>query len=263
MSSTTRANWLIPSALIALSIVPIAGGTFRLVHLGRGVEITPENARFFAAPLSVVMHIFGSAIYCILGAFQFAPGFRRRNPKWHRLAGRVLVVCGLIAALTGLWMTLVHPPATFVGELPASFDGPFLYVIRLLAGSAMALSLYLGVAAVLRRNFAQHEAWMIRAYALGLGAGTQVFTHLPWFLFPGIRGELARTLCMGAGWAINVAAAEWFISRKGSVSKGRADVAIAARRQSRTLEHVSGGEVLVVHKQGQVLGGRPRSGDAE
>jgi len=263
MSSTTRANWLIPSALIALSIVPIAGGAFRLVQLGRGAEITPENARFVAAPLSIVAHIVGSVIYCIIGALQFAPGFRRRNPRWHRLAGRVLVVCGLITALTGLWMTLVHPPATFVGELPASFDGPFLYVIRLLAGSAMALSLYLGVAAVLRRDFAQHEAWMIRAYALGIGAGTHVFTHLPWFLFPGIRGELARTLCMGAGWAINVAVAEWLISRRDSVSKGRADVAVASRGQSRALEHVTGGEVLVVHEQGQVLGGRPRSGDAE
>lgn len=214
MSATTRANLLIPTALIALSIVPMAGGIFRLVQLGRGVEITPENARFFAAPLSVVVHIVSSVIYCSLGAFQFAPGFRRRNPKWHRLAGRVLVLCGLIAALSGMWMTQVHPPATFVGPLPASFDGPFLYVIRLLAGSAMALSLCLGVAAVLRRNFAQHEAWMIRAYALGLGAGTQVFTHLPWFLFPAIRGELARTLCMGAGWAINVAVAEWCISRR-------------------------------------------------
>jgi hypothetical protein len=55
---------------------------------------------------------------------------------------------------------------------------------------------------------------MMRSYALGLGAGTQVFTHLPWFLFPSIRGELARTLFMGAGWAINVGVAEWLISRE-------------------------------------------------
>jgi hypothetical protein len=48
---------LIPAGLIALSIVPVVAGAFRLVQLGGGAEITPENARFFAAPLPVVLHI--------------------------------------------------------------------------------------------------------------------------------------------------------------------------------------------------------------
>ena len=214
MTSATRADWLISAGLIALSIVPIAGGTFRLVQLGGGAEITPDNARFFAAPLSVVGHIVSSVIFCVLGAFQFAPEFRRHHPGWHRVAGRLLVPCGLVAGLTGLWMTQFHPPANFAGPLPASFDGPCLYAIRLLAGSAMAASLCLGLAAVLRRDIPSHQAWMIRGYALGLGAGTQVLTHLPWFLFPSIRGELARTLFMGAGWGINAVVAEWLISRE-------------------------------------------------
>ena len=42
---------------------------------------------------------------------------------------------------------------------------------------------------------------MMRGYSLGLGAGTQVLTHLPWFLFPSIQGELTRALFMGARWA--------------------------------------------------------------
>ena len=49
---------------------------------------------------------------------------------------------------------------------------------------------------------------MMRGYALGLGAGTQALTHLPWCLFPAIQGELSRALCMAAGWAINLAVAE-------------------------------------------------------
>ena len=94
------------------------------------------------------------------------------------------------------------------------FDGPILYVIRLLAGSGMTLSLCFGFAAIRRRDIPRHRAWMMRAYALGLGAGTQVFTHLPWFMFPSIQGELARALFMGAGWVINLAVAEWLISRE-------------------------------------------------
>jgi uncharacterized membrane protein len=211
VTASTKSDWLIPAGLLALSIIPIAAGTSRIVQLGVGAEITPESARFFAAPLPFVLHILSAAIYCSLGAFQFSPSFRRRKPAWHRAAGRILVPCGLVVALSGLWMTQFYPTG---GEPPACFDGPFLYAIRLLASSAMALFVCLGFAAVCRRDIQHHRAWMIRAYALGLGAGTQVLTHLPWFLFPSIQGELTRILFMGAGWAINVAVAEWLISCK-------------------------------------------------
>jgi uncharacterized membrane protein len=211
MTSSARADWLIPAGLIALSFIPIVAGAIRVVELGVGAQITPDNARFFAAPSAVVLHILSATIYCALGAFQFSPGIRRRNPGWHRAAGRVLVPCGLVAALSGLWMTQFYPPGI---EPPASFDGHVVYAVRLLAGSAMALFLCLGLAAILRRDFARHQAWMMRGYALGLGAGTQVFTHLPWFLLPSIQGELARTIFMGAGWVINLVVVEWLISRE-------------------------------------------------
>lgn len=206
LATSAKADWLIPAGLIALSFIPTVAGIFRLVQLGGGAEITPDNARFFAAPLPVVLHILSAVIFCILGAFQFAPSLRRRKPNWHRAGGRMLVPGGLVAALSGLWVAQFYPAAIF--------DGPFLYAIRLMVGSAMALFLCLGFAAGRRRDIPRHRAWMMRGYALGLGAGTQVFTHLPWFLFPSIQGELARTLCMGAGWAINLSLVEWLISRE-------------------------------------------------
>jgi uncharacterized membrane protein len=206
-----KAEWLIPAGLIALSIVPALAGTIRLIQLGGGAQVVPENARFFAVPWPVSAHILSAVIYCVLGAFQFLPGLRRRHPAWHRAAGRLLAPCGLVAALSALWMTQFYPVGI---EPPTSFDGPLLYVIRLLVGSAMALFLCLGLAAALRRDIPAHRAWMIRAYALGLGAGTQVLTHLPWFLFPSIQGELARTVLMGAGWLINMVVAESLIARE-------------------------------------------------
>jgi uncharacterized membrane protein len=208
MTSPAKSDWLIPAGLITLSLIPAAVGTLRIAQLGWGAQITPDNARFFAAPWPVVLHIAGALIFCVLGAFQFSASLRRRKPGWHRAAGRVLIPCGLVAALAGLWMTQFYPSV--------EFDGPWLYTIRLLVGSAMALFLCLGVAAIRRRDIPRHRAWMMRSYALGMGAGTQVITHLPWFLFPGIQGELARTLFMGAAWAINVAVAEWLISRERS-----------------------------------------------
>lgn len=199
-------EWFIPTALILLSLVPAIAGAFRLLQLTSGAEITPDNARFFASPLPLVLHIVSSTIYAVLGAFQFAPAFRRRHTRWHCRAGRLLILSGFIAALSGLWMTQFY--------LMPPHDGSVLYGLRLLFGSYMVLALALGVDAIRRRDFSRHGIWMIRAYAIGLGAGTQVFTHLVWNLFPITQTEFHRALAMGAGWVINLLVAEWIIRRR-------------------------------------------------
>ncbi|MDB4883029.1 MAG: Protein of unknown function rane [Gemmatimonadetes bacterium] len=205
--NATRSDWLIPVALIGLSIVPAVAGIVRLAELAGGAHITPENARFFAAPLPVVLHIPAVIVYSILGAFQFSAGFRRRRPGWHRAAGRILVPCGLVVALSGLWMAHFYP-------WPDG-DGEIVYMERLVFGTAMTVSIVVALFAIRRRDFASHGAWMMRAYAIGLGAGTQVLTHLPWFLLVGGKpGGLPRALLMGAGWVINVVMAEWIIRKR-------------------------------------------------
>ena len=206
MPRTSRSDWLIPAGLVALSVVPAVMGTVRLAELAGGAAITEANARFFASPAPVIAHILTVIPYSIVGAFQFAPGFRRRHRGWHRMAGRVLAPLGLVAALTGLWMAHFYP-------WPAG-DGQALYIIRLVFGAAMAVSIVLALGALRRRDYMTHGAWMMRAYAIGLGAGTQVFTHLPWFLLFGKPGEAGRAVMMGAGWVINLMVAEYIIRRR-------------------------------------------------
>jgi uncharacterized membrane protein len=202
-ASFVKAGWLVPTALIMLSAVPVAAGAARLTELTAGAAITPENARFFAAPVPVVLHIVSVSLYSVLGAFQFARGFRRRRPGWHRAAGWLLVPCGIATGLTGLWMTLFYPRPEGDGDLLAGF--------RLVFGTAMVVSIVLGLAAIRRRDIARHRAWMTRGYAIGLGAGTQALIHVPWFLIVGTPGELPRALLLGAGWMINLAVAERII----------------------------------------------------
>jgi uncharacterized membrane protein len=199
------ATWLVP-ALLVLSAIPLAFGAVRLTQLAGGAEITPANARFFASPLPVVLHILSASVYALLGAFQFAPGFRRRRPGWHRAAGRLLIACGLLVGLSGLWMTLFYPGANGAGEL--------LYALRLLFGSAMVVSIVLGFAAIRRGDVIGHRAWMMRGYAIGLGAGTQVLTLAAGAVIAGPPSELSRALLMGAGWVINLAVAEWAIRKR-------------------------------------------------
>ena len=199
------AKWLV-AALLLLSAIPLAGGAFRLMQLAGGAEITPANARFFASPLPVVVHIVSASVYALLGAFQFAHGFRRRWPGWHRVAGRLLVVCGLLVGLSGLWMTLFYPWPTG--------DGALLYVFRLLFGSAMVVSIVLGFTTIRRGDVTGTARGWLRGYALGLGAGTQVLTLVAGELIAGPPSELSRALLMGAGWVINLAVAEWAIRRR-------------------------------------------------
>jgi uncharacterized membrane protein len=203
VTSSSRREWLVPAGLILLSFVPVTAGALRVAQLTGGAEVTSENARFFAMPVPVLVHIPSASLYLILGAFQFVPSFRRRRLGWHRAAGRLLVPCGLSTALSGLWMTVSY-------HLPAS-DDALLEGFRIVFGLAMILSIVLGFAAIRRRDIARHRAWMMRGYAIGMGAGTQVLTNLPWILAFGQPAGVSRALLIFAGWAINLAVAEWFI----------------------------------------------------
>jgi uncharacterized membrane protein len=204
--SATKTSWLAPMSLLALSLIPLLAGAVRLAGLSGSGRITPENARFFVSPLPISLHIVSASVFCILGAFQFWPSFLTEMPKWHKLAGRVMLPCGVVAAITALWMTLFYPVA--------HNDGPLLYWERLVFGAGMLVSLILGTYSIGKRDFSRHRKWMMRAYAIGLGAGTQAVTQLPVIVTLGPPDELSRGLLMGAGWILNLLIAEWIL-RKG------------------------------------------------
>jgi uncharacterized membrane protein len=217
-----KRDWLIPAGLLVLSLVPALGGTSRLGQVAAG-KATLENARFLAAPLPIVMHIVAAVLYSFVGALQFSPGFRRHNRRWHRGVGRVLLPCAVLVAGSGLWMTLTYP-------WPAS-DGVAVFIERLVFGAAMLVSVALGVEAIRRRKFNEHGDWMIRAYAIGMGAGTQVLTHLPWFILVDLKpGPTPRAIMMGLGWMINVVFAEWVIRRGHAPRAARIEMRASLQR---------------------------------
>jgi uncharacterized membrane protein len=202
--NTRERSWPVPVALVMLSAIPLVAGTLRLIQLAGGPAIIPADHRFASFPLPLVVHIVGATTYALIGILQFVPRFRRQHLTWHRRAGRVLALAGLLVAISALWMTLFYKAQPGTGDL--------LYVLRLIFGSAMAACLVLGITAARRRDIPAHRAWMIRAYAIGLAAGTQVFTQ-------GIGGAILGTsvpagdLAKGAAWLINLAIAERAIRR--------------------------------------------------
>jgi hypothetical protein len=189
---------------MGLSIIPVVAGTLRIVQLAGGPELMPADDRFDRLPLAIVVHVVGAVVYALVGTLQFVPRFRRRHWAWHRRAGRVLAVAGLMVAGSALWLTLFYEPKPGTGDL--------LYGLRLTFASAMAASLVLGFAAIRRRDLPAHRAWMIRAYAIGLAAGTQAFTEgIGGALFG--TGEVRGDLAKGAAWIINLTVAELVVRR--------------------------------------------------
>jgi uncharacterized membrane protein len=206
MTNATRIDWQVPLVLLCISAIPIAAGMVRLIGLCGNPEISTENARFVAAPFPVIVHIFSVSLFSLLGALQFSSGLRQRSPRWHKVLGRITVASGIVAALSGLWMTVMYP-------IPAELQGGLLYAVRLLVSVAMLLSILLAVAAVTGGDIVTHRVWMIRAVALGHGAGMQVVVFLPWMLFMGAPSILQRDVLMSLAWLINLLIAQVVIQR--------------------------------------------------
>ncbi|WP_306233207.1 DUF2306 domain-containing protein [Agrococcus beijingensis] len=210
--SVTRARaqsgaiWLVPVGLILLVSIPITTGSLRITQLFGGPAIMPEATRFTDFPVPVVVHIVGGVVFGMLGAFQFIPSLRRGRGSWHRMAGRVLIPAGFAVALSALWMATAT-------ELPPG-DGPALLVIRWAFGTYMVVALVLAVRALMQRRYVAHGAWMTRAYALGVAAGTQAFALIPGSIIYGSADETSRAVAMTAGWLINLAVAELVIWRR-------------------------------------------------
>ena len=195
---------------VGLALIPLASGVLRLVQLAGGPQLMPLDPRFAATALPLATHIVGSLVFALLGVAQFLPRLRCRGHSWHRRAGRVVAVVGLVAAVSALWITLFYPARAGTGAL--------LFGFRLVFGSAMIACLVLGFAAIRRRDVAAHRAWMIRAYAIGMAAGTQAFTEGFSKALLGssvLLDDTAKVL----GWVVNLTAAEWIIRRRGGRSR--------------------------------------------
>lgn len=212
-----KLQWRAPVSLLLLSAVPTLGGVLRLSALGGGAS--PDAARFVTSPWPIAVHVVAATLYAVLGAFQFPASFRARWPRWHRLGGRALVVVGLATAVTGVWMAAFY-------EVPAPMQGPLLRVVRLVVGAGMLGSLVLGLRSILRREVKSHEGWMIRAYALGQGAGTQAVLLGPWGYALGDVSGATRDLGMTVAWVLNLVIAELIIRRRRAPERAVAAAAV-------------------------------------
>ncbi len=212
----TKTEFVVVGIFLLLCLIPILAGIYRLWMLYTG-NTAIENSRFLNMPAPVVIHILAMIIYAPLSLMQFVPSLRSKLIRYHKKIGSVLVVAGLLVAISGLWMTQFYPRT--------GYDGFALYLLRWVVGLLILFSFFSALRKLLKRQFTLHGDWMLRAYALSMGAGTQVLTHIPLYAFPTTQSEHSRFWAMASGWCINVILAEWIIQKNKTIYSQSGDVA--------------------------------------
>jgi uncharacterized membrane protein len=209
---------------VGLALFGILPGLARLlIALAGGDPEAAQGSDTGASRLLPIVHGASGTLFAVLGAFQFPTALRRGHRTWHRRTGRLLVPLGLMAAVSAIWLTLFYPHLHDSGAL--------LSVFRVIFASALAASIVVAFTAIRRREIARHREWMMRAYALSLGAATQIFTL---GFGQAIFGDnvTSTALLTGAAWVINLAIAEWVIRRFRRRVPPAATVVVVQQRQA-------------------------------
>lgn len=183
------------------TFIPVMMAGVRVVQIPSGL-LPDDSLRLNVAPLSHWLHALAGVLFGLLGPLQFARAVQARFGALHRLSGRVFVAAGLVMALSGLSLLLrVESIAT-----------PLLEIARATFSAALITALALGVRAAQARDRARHRAWMIRAYAIGMGGATVALVMVPIHLATGapVTG-LASDLVFVGWWLVTIAIGERII----------------------------------------------------
>jgi uncharacterized membrane protein len=164
----------VPAALYFGTLLTIVLALVQVVQIP--LDALPEDSqRLNATPLWHFMHVLGGATFGILGPLQFGNVLARKYGFLHRLIGRVFVAAGVLISVSSLGL-LWHFPSAYS---PAISGG------RLVFGIALGVALTIAMQAIYKRDFARHRNWMIRAYAIGVGATAVSMVFFPIFVITG------------------------------------------------------------------------------
>ena len=197
-----RPLWLAVFLLIA-TFIPIIAAVLTMYQIAAG-QLPDSSIKFAIVPGFLFFHALGGVLFGLLGPLQFAGVLKRRFGRLHKITGRVFVASGLLLGLSSLRLLAEFPDASTWVLLSA----------RLAAGLGLTAALIWAIVAIRQGHVARHRAWMIRAYAVGMGSATISFIMMPIFLITGeaVKGYAADLLFV-ASWLINIAIAEWVIRR--------------------------------------------------
>lgn len=194
---------VVPAALLLGTLLTIVLALVQVVQIP--LDALPEDSRRLSAtPIWHFMHVLGGATFGILGPIQFGRVLMRKYGLLHRVMGRVFVAAGAMISLSSLGL-LWHFPDTSSAAVSSG---------RLLFGIALGVALAVAMHAIRERDFTRHRNWMIRAYAIGMGATAVTMVFFPIYAITGEppMGLAADILFLGS-WTGCVVFAEGLVRR--------------------------------------------------
>jgi uncharacterized membrane protein len=163
-----------------------------------------------AVRVAFYVHIVFAGLALLVGGFQFSRTLRRRSPRLHRLLGRTYVVSVFIGGAAAVVMSFYSSVA-----LLGLFGFGTLAVLWI-------WTTYRGYQSARDGDFAAHQAWMIRSYALTYAAPTLrmwllvlLVVQLPFGVDPGLAAVNAYAPVPFLCWLPNIVIAEYLVHRRG------------------------------------------------
>lgn len=198
-----KRNSVLVWGLMAFLAVGVGLHGLSYLMLGRS-HLPPEVAsNGFAWPYMIIAHAGFAGLALLVGPFQFLRGLRAKRPHIHRWTGRVYVACCIAGGVSG---GLIGP---FASTGPVAASGFTALAVAWLITTAMAYRY------AVARDFARHERWMVRSFALTLAAVT-LRLYLPLGVFAlGFSFAEAYSAIAWLAWVPNLIAAEiWLAARR-------------------------------------------------
>jgi uncharacterized membrane protein len=190
-------------ALAFFSFIPVLNALVETIQIPTGTY-AKDSAHLAVAPLSWFLHVLAGAAFGLSGPLNFVLALRRRFGRLHRVTGWIFFSSAAALGLSALSLLLsVEPQRT-----------PVVDITRAVFGFALLVAMAKAIAAIRRRDIPGHRAWVIRAYAIGMGLGTVALVFFPIYLVTGQPPTgLVSDLLFAASWTLNIGFAEWVIRR--------------------------------------------------
>jgi hypothetical protein len=145
-------------------------------------------------------HVFTGCLVLIIGIFQFR--LHRSKPALHRFLGKIYIVTILL---------VTAPAGLIMGYY--SNGGIIPTISFMMLATLWWASTYVAWRKIRKRDFAGHQVYMYRSYALTLSAVTlRLYTFLAALIF-GLRGEDVYIWVSCLSWIPNLLIAEILILR--------------------------------------------------
>jgi uncharacterized membrane protein len=158
--------------------------------------------RYLEHPLITAVHMLSGILFIALAPLQFTKKIRLKNLSLHRRLGKVLMVCALVSGVYGLVAAVAFPAfGGLASEASAWFFGP-IFIFSILRAFWCARN----------KKILQHREWMIRAFALGLGVGTQRVILIMLMVGSDYSFETSFGPALWLGFGLNLLIAEYWIN---------------------------------------------------